>query len=275
MKDTHFIHSLFNPVQPVRSVAESAAMNYREYSPVSSLKPYVFCFWELQSKDAIPTEEYTYSIVADGCVDIIFPCYSFEEAMLSVSGTKADRFSFCGSTYYFGIRFFPATIHYFFDLSLDRLSAVTAPVDAFIKDGFKELYEIIFKTIKIEEKIKLVETFLFAKLSQKNIVPDHRFLQSLHHIFTSSGNASINSEVSEYISPRQQQRMFYHYLGISPKDFSKIIRFQKSLSALIQVPPRHRKSVFYTFGYYDQSHFIRDFKQLYGDTPKNLFFKDE
>lgn len=249
-------------------------MDYREYDPCEPLMPYVRCFWTLSSKKGC-SSEYTYSIVADGCIDMIFCCHHFEEALITVSGKSADKFLFSGEVSYFGIRFFPAAVHYFFSLSVSGLASQTMEASDLTGKDVKLINEKVFAAASDQARIMLAESWLMQKFSEKNYHPDNRFLQSVYNILLSKGNASINAAVSEYISPRQQRRHFDEYIGLGPKDFSKIIRFQQSINALVKLPPAGRKSVFYEFGYYDQSHFIREFKQLYGDTPKNLFFNNQ
>lgn len=276
MGDISFIQNLYKPLQPVSSSGDASLASYSEYHPGFNLQPYIYCFWELTvNQKGLLETDVCYSIVADGCVDLIFPLHAEGDILISVSGTSADKFIFHEQVHYMGIRFFPTTIHYFFDLSLFQLKATTTEFMTVVKSNIKELYSKMIETESIESRISLLELYLKECLNRRNFILDNRLAQSISTILTTAGNAAINSEVAEYISPRQQRRLFEQYVGLSPKDLSKIIRFQRSMNALIQIPPRHRKSVFYEFGYYDQSHFIRDFKQMFGDTPKNLFFGDQ
>ena len=73
---------------------------------------------------------------------------------------------------------------------------------------------------------------------------------------------------------KQFERTFSKYVGVNPKKFASIIRFQN----VIQMKSKHKKSmsqIAFDNGYYDQSHFLHDFKSLTGLTPKDFFNTQE
>jgi AraC-like DNA-binding protein len=77
------------------------------------------------------------------------------------------------------------------------------------------------------------------------------------------------------VSPRQLERLFRQRIGISPKQFVRIVRFQEVLRASRSGPDTLRRrsglagwaTVALEHGFYDQSHFINDFKTFVGCTP--------
>jgi len=75
--------------------------------------------------------------------------------------------------------------------------------------------------------------------------------------------ASQNNISSRYLS-----RLFLQYTGVTPKLYDKIHRFQQSLR-LITENRYSLTSIAYDCGYFDQSHFIRDFKHFAGITPSS------
>jgi AraC-like DNA-binding protein len=70
------------------------------------------------------------------------------------------------------------------------------------------------------------------------------------------------------ISPRNLGRLFGRYLGFSPKYFARIVRFQKALRILMKDAETALGTVSAECGYFDQSHFIRDFKRFTGGVPR-------
>ncbi len=72
------------------------------------------------------------------------------------------------------------------------------------------------------------------------------------------------------MSPRQLRRFFDTYIGFSPKTFSRIVRFQSVLAALRRAPQNDWNSLCFAFGYYDQAHFIHEFKEFYGLPPASV-----
>lgn len=73
------------------------------------------------------------------------------------------------------------------------------------------------------------------------------------------------------ISRRTLERIFQTAIGISPKQFAGIVRTQHFLKALSQTNKENITTLAYEFGYYDQSHLIRDFKTKTGITPGKYF----
>jgi AraC-type DNA-binding domain-containing proteins len=77
------------------------------------------------------------------------------------------------------------------------------------------------------------------------------------------------SELAEYcnLSARQLQRQFQDVVGVSPKTLARTIRFEEIRSRLMFSPETNLTELAYEFGYTDQAHFIRDFKEFTGKTP--------
>ena len=78
---------------------------------------------------------------------------------------------------------------------------------------------------------------------------------------------NIENVASRYgITSRYLQKLFLQYTGLTPKLYSKINRFQNSLR-LVTKKEISLTSIAYDCGYFDQSHFIREFKSFTGFTP--------
>jgi AraC-like DNA-binding protein len=93
-------------------------------------------------------------------------------------------------------------------------------------------------------------------------------------IVKSAGMAHLESNINTGISARQLRRLFEYYVGDTPKTFSKIIRFQQILRAKPSVQSLRQNKLFFDAGYYDQAHFIKEFKTLYGITPAKAFDRE-
>ncbi|TXJ23716.1 MAG: AraC family transcriptional regulator [Chitinophagaceae bacterium] len=77
-------------------------------------------------------------------------------------------------------------------------------------------------------------------------------------------------EVFYYLSTRQFERNFKEFAGFSPKLYSRIIRFQSAIEQYGQTG-KSLTEIAYDCGYYDQSHFIHDFKEFSGLHPRHYF----
>lgn len=268
MENLSFIRWHFQPLQPGAGRAEGAGLHYREFLPGAALQPYVACFWELQSDHSL---DFPYHIIADGAVDLIFNLQN-PETYWSVTNSQSFDIQMNGKAHYFGVRFLPACVHYFFELSLKDLTGQTIFANDLIGNQLAEISSKLLETKTILQKQALLEQALIQRFTQRNYHLDARLLQSLHHIFQSAGNAAIQKEVADWIGPRQLRRWFEQYLGLNPKTFARIVRFQQTLAAMQRTPQKYWGRIFYDYGYFDQAHFIREFKIFYGDSPKTLRF---
>jgi AraC-like DNA-binding protein len=120
------------------------------------------------------------------------------------------------------------------------------------------------------------QKFLYA---EKNLLKIYRarlyenpFTEySVSKILESPGMLTIN-EISRKIGFSQKHfiKIFKEHVGLAPKEFLKVIRFQKAITELEQLKKCSWANIAYECGYYDQSHFIADFKTFSGFTPKQF-----
>ena len=73
------------------------------------------------------------------------------------------------------------------------------------------------------------------------------------------------------VSQRQLRRLFEFYIGDTAKTFAKVVRFQNILRAKPSSQSLRQNKLFFDVGYYDQAHFIKEFKNFYGVTPSKAF----
>ncbi len=87
-------------------------------------------------------------------------------------------------------------------------------------------------------------------------------------VYQSNGTIKIHElEEKTRYSERYINKVFIEEMGFSPKIFCKIIQFQKALELFSSGRPKNMTEICTTLGYYDQSHFIRDFTKYCGITP--------
>jgi AraC-like DNA-binding protein len=88
----------------------------------------------------------------------------------------------------------------------------------------------------------------------------------------SKGQVTIESLSKEFnISARQLERKFSSAVGLSPKFFTRIIRFQNIFRLVQNKQINSLTMLSYESGYYDQAHFIKDFKEFSGINPRSFF----
>lgn len=117
-------------------------------------------------------------------------------------------------------------------------------------------------------RIEIISAFL-EKVWNKNVrsQADFRLVNAVHELLNLEGVLDINRISNQYsLSLRQFERKFKKMTGFAPKHFHRISRFEKATNTCLQNNLK-MTDIAYHFGYYDQAHFIKDFKQFSGLTP--------
>ena len=122
------------------------------------------------------------------------------------------------------------------------------------------------------EQIKNILDNYFLKLTEKTTFDnDARLYRAIEIILTNFGVIDVEKDLDTGISSRQLRRLFEYYIGDTAKTFSKVVRFQNILRAKPSQQSLRQNKLFFDAGYYDQAHFIKEFKNLYGVTPSKAF----
>jgi len=232
--------------------------------PSSSLRHLAYCFWELHSDDSI-TQPFTYTVVADGCIDIFFDIRNFEDIYMMGYCKGHVSFDLGSSFHYIGIRFLPGIFPIISNIQASDLSDQVVLL--------KDLLPSLEKVLLPYAQVKSGGTFLFSNLDSalQTFIPDdlqldERFTDALLTILKSKGHLESIESISSGISPRQLRRLFAKYIGTSPKNFCRLIRFQHILYSQFR-SPKVSTTFYLDAAYYDQAHFIKDFRNFYGITP--------
>jgi transcriptional regulator GlxA family with amidase domain len=122
-----------------------------------------------------------------------------------------------------------------------------------------------------EARIAIISEFLAQKLdSNTRELPV--LYRAVHTVLANNGTLTVDSLAAEHgISKRQFERRFKDLAGLSPKLYSRVIRFQAATQFKLN-GTRDLTEIAYASGYYDQSHFINDFREFSGYTPKQYFW---
>jgi AraC-like DNA-binding protein len=116
---------------------------------------------------------------------------------------------------------------------------------------------------------EVVEQFLLTQLvdTKPLLAFDHAMLQLVHY----SGNLPIEKLASiSCLSLRQFERVCKQRIGMPPKLFARITRFSKAYRLYENSSHKSWTSIAHECGYFDQMHFIRDFKEFAGVTPRSI-----
>lgn len=233
---------------------------YREIAPCGALKPFIRCFWmERQVAGKI-------LVIPDTCMDVIFKT--------APNGEAGDFFcTLADSSFYstnvgaelFGIRFYAWTAQLFSRRDFSESGDMAFDTDEYF-DGAAELRFAITNARTFEERVAISERWLLERL--ENIRVNVDLLNAIDFIIDSRGSVKI-SEICGYttVSARRLERVFKQSMGISPKCFSDLVRYQllwrEMISGGFNVLDAVEK-----YGYSDQPHLLNDFRKRHLMNPK-------
>ncbi|AVR44455.1 AraC family transcriptional regulator [Christiangramia fulva] len=144
---------------------------------------------------------------------------------------------------------------------------VVFPKDARLVNG------LLNSASSYEEMIMIIENFLLD-ISQR-IKVEARVCDKIFSIMADPQNYSIDQLSSKScLSSRQFERKSFQYLGVNPKFYTRIARFNKTYQMRLKNPDLDWLSIAMACGYYDYQHLVKDYLEFANDTPK-LFFQDE
>jgi len=139
--------------------------------------------------------------------------------------------------------------------------------ELFDKDSVDEMEEKLAVAYTDKQRIQIVERFLLSQL--KDIQTDKMIMEAVKIIYQTKGTIRIK-ELNKrlFISQSPFEKRFRKLVGATPKKFASIVRFNAVLDHLGNA--RSLTDISYDNNYFDQAHFIKDFKQYTGDTPENF-----
>lgn len=123
------------------------------------------------------------------------------------------------------------------------------------------------KAQHVHDRIRLLDNF-FLQAINKDPNPDPLIIQAVQYINSQHGIVSVESLLKTLpVNERTLERKFKLHIGISPKRFVDVIRLTSSAKRMQRTTGRQLTSVAYDSGYFDQAHFIKEFKKYTGITP--------
>ncbi|ASZ14111.1 helix-turn-helix domain-containing protein [Chitinophaga pendula] len=259
------IRPLFCPVQPaVREMP--AQVRYTEVLPDFHLARYIYCYWQLRTQEPL-TQPFSYRVVADGCMDLFYDAGNPEENFIMGFSATYTTFPLQQSFNYIGIRFLPAAIPLLFKIDAAALTDRFELLAHVIPSLAADLGRMGAIAAAVELLKPHFDHHFLRLLSTTDFDIDSRLFDAIERILRSQGTIPVERELNTGISPRQLRRLFNYYIGDTPKTFSKVVRFQHVLNAKPSLESLRKNKLFYDSGYYDQAHFVKDFKVMYGLTP--------
>jgi AraC-like DNA-binding protein len=153
---------------------------------------------------------------------------------------------------------------------MSELTDTVAEADLVFGRAFHDVREQLLAAKSTEHMFQLVERFLIQQAS--DAIEDDTFTRCVGYALSTiihQPNMRRLQQLSDEIGYSQKHfiHLFRGQVGVSPKQYLKIMRFQKTICAIEHHQPIPWNQVALNSGYYDQAHFIHDFKHFSGFTP--------
>jgi AraC-like DNA-binding protein len=255
------------------------------FEPNNDLKDFVKCYWTLEGdKENTPLKN---TIVPDGTMKLIFhygdtykhhpnngESIILPKCFLIGQLTKPYVVEPMGITGSFVVRFHPNGFLPFSTIPIKEMENTAVSLDKLFGENGKEIGQNILNAKTTSERINLIETFLLERLKEKQTI-DNVVKSTIDTILNTNGQLSITEHSKKSnVNRRHLTRKFSTAIGLSPKQLSKTIRLQAVLKKLLTEEVTSLTDLAYENEYFDQAHFIKDFKEFTGLTPKEFYGDD-
>jgi AraC-like DNA-binding protein len=258
-------------------------MRFQIIKPTGKLAQYIKYYWVMEKSSL--EGDVCERVIPTGNIDIMFHYKNCFKVRSSDNNFYKQEYSFIsgisnsyadvttnGETGLICVTFYPFGACSFFNFPLLEIENQNIRLDCIFGNESKEVFERLCTAQFLNDRIAIIENFLLAKLNE-SATRDSLLLKSgIEFINQSKGQISA-AKLSEKlcITPKTLERKFSAMLGKSPKQFIKIVRFQNILNTYSNANGKSLTQLAYLNGYFDQSHFIKDFKTFSGYTPKDFF----
>ncbi|MBN8854500.1 MAG: AraC family transcriptional regulator [Sphingobacteriales bacterium] len=219
-----------------------------------------------------------FSIYADGCPGLIFqqsenglllnqkkklsPVFLYGQTVAPIDMHSAGRSGMIV------VCFHPYALHSLFKFSAKELTDDCLDISLLSAVRGRQLRDRLWNTGTAHEQVSMLFNYLEQVVEKNKAMADLGMAHATSRLFQSNGKMPLPAlQRMLNLSPRTFERRFEQYIGISPKLFSRIAQFQAALKHLQSGKFDKLSDIAYTYGYADQSHFIRNFSRFTGLSP--------
>lgn len=257
-------------------------MDYQTFEPPDDLTDFIRCFWTLEAPadPGAPRQR----IVPDGCMEMIFHhgdayrqylpdgssliqprCFVFGQV------TRPLEIEPTGRTGIFAVRFEPNGFLALTPEPLSRLADTATPLEDLFGAAGKDLEDTVLAHASTTERMDDVITFLRPILTHV-ATADRLLARAVRTLSETEGAVSVDELAREVqVNRRRLERRFSSGVGVAPKYLARIVRLQAAVSRLAAGEYDRLTDLAHDAGYFDQAHFIREFREFTGQTPSAFY----
>jgi len=252
-------------------------MHLQLIQPVEALRSLVRFYW-IMSHDAQDQGERSFRILANGTPGLVFQktptaFVDREQQRLPRMFLHGQNTAYygelkvSGAFYNVGVSFEPMALPALFDLAAYELT-----------DEMVDMQLLTHQAIAIQlseaktaaQQAAALDAFFLERIKGKAVA-----IHGLRHAIALIRQGHSLNEVQKQLnlSERTLERQFKQYVGLSPKRYARICRFQSALQAIRQPDFSTLTELAYRCNYFDQAHFIREFRAFAGTAPAAFLSK--
>jgi AraC-like DNA-binding protein len=257
-------------------------MHYQIITPSPILAPFIKRYWMLEtdehegnvSERVVPTGNLQLMFHYRKPFTMTFPGQQTSrqpQAFVSGLSSRYMDASTQGASGVIAVDFHPYGACNFFRFSLQELEGRSIQLDDVFSGDVKFLEEQVCGCHDLSSRIRLIEQFLVEKLVPVDWRDFRLVRQAVELVEQSGGQIQANRLAGQLaVTSKKLERKFASLVGKSPKQFIRIVRFQEVLKGLASQQPKYLTEYAFNNGYFDQSHFIHEFKSFSGYTPREF-----
>ena len=169
----------------------------------------------------------------------------------------------------FTIVFQPGGVSAFFSVPAEELTNNDFDGDVVLGRGLGELHRRLGDVSSFADRARIADAWLCTKRPAFDSVSG--IANAAAKALSSSGCVRV-SDLAHHagLGIRQFERRFRHEIGIPPKLYARIVRFEAALGRKAAAPAMRWTDIAQTLGYHDQMHMVRDFNRLSGESPTTI-----
>ncbi|MEM7110585.1 MAG: helix-turn-helix domain-containing protein, partial [Bacteroidota bacterium] len=173
----------------------------------------------------------------------------------------------------YGIKFQPTGLNSLFNIRMDRLVNKVCELQSVLGTKADRFIEGCDAMQDFQDLVDELEKYLIDFLAESR--PNERVEKAVGYILANAGLVKV-SELTEYagLSERQLERGFKQFIGLTPKRYIRIIRFAHIFKR-VNANGNKWTEIALDSGFFDQSHFIKDFKEFTGEDPTAYLFEQQ
>jgi AraC-like DNA-binding protein len=254
-------------------------MVYRTHIPAAPLSEFVDWFWFYEGLDLPHRRE---RVLPDGSTELIInlddSCrklfdreqphrfQTFHRAWLSGARSDYILIDVLPQASMIGVHFKPGGLAPFLEIPLVELTGLVVELDSLLGDSALELRDTLLEASGARAKFKVLEHFLFRRASRTSRTPLVAY--ALSEFYRDDSAVRVRQVADSLgVSHKHFIELFRREVGLTPKRFCRVRRFQQTLAEVKAHRVVDWAEVASAAGYYDQAHFVNDFRSFSGITP--------